>query len=457
MVDIYVLPLKYKEFKKIINFMIRGLHVETKTILIKNAIIIGDEIKKGSLITENDKISEIDYSNSSLNHADEVIDAEGKVLSPGLVNTHTHLSMSLMRGLADDMPLDTWLNDHIWPVEANLDGEHCYAGAMLACAEMIRSGTTCFNDMYFFMDHVADAADKAGIRGTLSHGMIDLGDEEKRKAEFKETQRIIDKCHDTADGRIKVAFGPHSPYTCSRELLEGVRKEADKQGLRIHIHVSETQKEVEDVMEASGKRPFEYLDEIGLLGSDVLAAHAVWLDEDEMDIIKERGVALSHNPASNMKLASGVSPVSKLLEKGICMSLGTDGAASNNNLDLLEEMKLAALLQKVTTLDPTAMPAQKVFDMATRGGAAALGLEDEIGTIEVGKKADLILVDMKSSSLTPLRNPISHLVYSANGADVDTVICNGEMLMKNRELLTIDEAEVISRAEEASEDLLSKL
>ncbi|KAF5083381.1 5-methylthioadenosine/S-adenosylhomocysteine deaminase [anaerobic digester metagenome] len=439
--------------------MIGELQVETKTILIKNAIIIGDEIKKGSLITDNDKIDEIDYSNSKLgsNDADEVIDAEGKVLSPGLVNTHTHLSMSLMRGLADDMLLDTWLNDHIWPVEANLQGEHCQAGAMLACAEMIKSGTTCFNDMYFFMDHVADAVDKAGMRGTLSHGMIDLGDGDKRKAEFKETQRIIDKCHNTADGRIKVAFGPHSPYTCSMELLEGVRKQADKQGLRIHIHVSETKKEVEDVMEANGKRPFEYLDEIGILGPDVLAAHAVWLDEGEMDIIKERGVKLSHNPASNMKLASGVSPVSKLLENGVCMSLGTDGAASNNNLDLLEEMKITALLQKVTTLDPTVMPARTVFDMATIGGAAALGLEDEIGTIEVGKKADIILVDMKSSSLTPLRNPVSHLVYSANGADVDTVICNGEMLMKNRELLTIDEAEVISMAEEASEDLLSKL
>ncbi|AEG17132.1 amidohydrolase family protein [Methanobacterium paludis] len=429
--------------------------METKNILIENAVIVADRIKKGSLLIENDKIVEIN-DKIVANNVDDVINAEKKVLIPGLVNTHTHLSMSLMRGLADDLPLDTWLNDHIWPVEANLNGEHCYAGALLACAEMIKSGTTCFNDMYFFMDSVAKAADEAGIRGMLSHGMIDLGDEDKRKAEFKETKRIIEKCHDTADGRIKVSFGPHSPYTCSEELLEGVRKEADKYGLKIHIHASETQKEVEDVLEAHRKRPFEYLDEIGLLGEDVLAAHAVWLSDNEMEIIKERGVKLSHNPSSNMKLASGISPVSKLLEKGICVSLGTDGAASNNSLDLFEEMKTAALLQKVHTLDPTVLNAHEVFEMATINGAAALGLENGIGTIEVGKKADIVLVDMKTPSLTPFRNPVSHLVYSANGADVDTVICNGEMLMKNRELQTIDEASVISLAEEASQDLLSK-
>lgn len=430
--------------------------METKSILIENAVIVADKIKKGSLLIENDRIAEINPKIDPKN-AEEVIDAEGKVLIPGLVNTHTHLSMSLMRGLADDLPLDTWLNDHIWPVEANLQGEHCYAGALLACAEMIKSGTTCFNDMYFFMDSVAKAADKAGIRGMLSHGMIDFEDEDKRKAEFKETERIIEKCHNTADGRIKVAYGPHSPYTCSEELLREVRRQADKKGLRIHIHVSETKKEVEDVSKASGKKPFEYLDEVGLLGPDVLAAHAVWLSKNEMDLIKERGVKLSHNPSSNMKLASGISPVSQLLKKGVCVSLGTDGAASNNSLDLFEEMKTASLLQKVQTLDPTVLNAGEVFKMATIQGASALGLENEIGTIEVGKKADLALVNMKKPSLTPFRNPVSHLVYSARGADVDTVICNGKLLMKDRKLQTIDEARVIAMAEEASQDLLSKL
>lgn len=429
--------------------------METKSILIDNVTILGHKIKKGSLLIENDNIIDI-TEKVGQKDADMVINGQKKVLSPGFINTHTHLSMSLLRGLADDLPLDIWLNDHIWPVEANLTGEYCYAGALLSCVEMIKSGTTTFNDMYFFMDDVANAVDEAGLRGMLSHGMIDLGDQEKRKAEFKETLRIIKKCHNTADGRIKIAFGPHAPYTCSRELLEEVRKKADKMGLKIHIHVSETEFEVQQITETYGSRPFEYLDEIGFLGSDVIAAHAVWLSDKEIEIIKENDVRLSHNPVSNMKLASGISPVSKLMGSGVNLSLGTDGTASNNNLDIIEEMKIAALLQKVNTMDPTVLGAEKVFQMATVNGARALGLEDEIGTIEVGKKADLVLLDMKSSHLTPFRHPISHLVYAANGADVDTVICNGDILMQKKELKVLDEVEVIKLAEESAEELLSK-
>jgi len=429
--------------------------METTSILIDNVTILGDEVKKGSVMVENDKIVEI-TDKTGIHKADDVINGEKKVLMPGLVNTHTHLSMSLLRGLADDLSLDMWLNDHIWPVEANLNGKYCYAGALLACVEMIKSGTTTFNDMYFFMDDVAKAVEEAGLRGMLSHGMIDLGDEEKRKAEFKETLRIIEKCHDAADGRIKVAFGPHAPYTCSEELLKGVREKAGEMGLKIHIHVSETEFEVQQVVEAHGSRPFEYLNEIGFLGADVIAAHAVWLSDKEIEIIKKNRVNLSHNPASNMKLASGISPVSKLIDAGVNVSLGTDGAASNNNLDMIEEMKIAALLQKVDTGDSTALPAQKVFEMATIGGAKALGLQDEIGTIEAGKKADMILLDMNAAHLTPFRHPMSHLVYAANGGDVDTVICNGEILMQNKELKVLDEAEVIKLAEDGAHELLSK-
>lgn len=446
LLGIYVLP----------SIILIGVYMETKNILIKNATIISEEIKKSSILIENDHILEIS-DKLEQNDSDEVIDADGKFLTPGLVNTHTHLSMTLMRGLADDMPLDTWLNEHIWPVEAELNGEYCYAGALLACAEMIKSGTTCFNDMYFFMDHVAKAAEEAGIRGVLSHGMIDFGDEDKRKNEFKETKRIIDKCHNTAQGRIKVAFGPHSPYTCSKELLEEVKKEANRSGLRIHIHVSETQKEVSDVIEAQGKRPFEYLSEIGFLGEEVTAAHAVWLSDDEISIIKDSETKISHNPSSNMKLSSGIAPVSKLLKEDVCVGIGTDGPASNNNMDMLEEMKLTSLLQKVNTLDPTVLSAEEVYKMATINGAKTLGLENDIGSIEVGKKADLVLVNYKTPQLTPFRNPISHLVYSATGGDVDTVICNGELLMKNKELLTIDESLVIEMAQNASEDLISKV
>ena len=413
------------------------------------------KLKKSSLLIQNDKIVEIS-DKLGLNDADEVINASGKILLPGLVNTHTHLSMTLMRGLADDMPLDTWLNNYIWPVEAELNPEYCYAGALVACAEMIKSGTTCFNDMYFYMDHVAKAADEAGLRGIISHGMIDFGDEDKRKQEFKESIRIIKKCHNTGNGRIQVAFGPHSPYTCSQELLSQVKREAAKYGVRIHIHVSETQKEVSDILEAHGKRPFEYLDEIGFLGSEVTAAHAVWLSKNEIDIIKQSEAKLSHNPSSNMKLSSGVSPVSELLSKDACVSIGTDGPASNNNMDMLEEMKITALLQKVTTMDPTVLNAEEVFKMATINGAKSLGLEDQIGSIEVGKKADITLIDAKSPQLTPFRNPISHIVYSANGGNVDTVICNGEISDENRELLTLDENMILEAAQNASEELLSK-
>jgi 5-methylthioadenosine/S-adenosylhomocysteine deaminase len=429
--------------------------METQTILIKNTSIIDREVKKGSVLIENDKIVEITSDNTPTN-ADEVINGEGKCLIPGLVNTHTHLSMSLMRGLADDLPLDTWLNDHIWPVEANLEGEHCYVGALLSALEMIKSGTTTCNDMYFFMDEVARALDVAGMRGVICHGMIDLFDEEKRKAEFKETLRIIEKCHNTADGRIQVSLGPHTPYTCSPELLNWVRKKADEKGLRIHIHVSETEKEVDDSLNERMKRPFEYLEDLKFLGPDVLAAHSVWLSGAEIALIKANKVKLSHNPLSNMKLASGISPVSDLMANGVCVSLGTDGAASNNNLDLFQEMKMSSLLQKVRKLDPTVMPANKVLEMATINGAAALGMENEIGSIKVGKKADLVLVDMKAPHLTPYRNPVSHLVYSTEGADVSTVICNGNILMKEREVLVLDEAEVMARAENAAQDLLSR-
>lgn len=420
------------------------------TILIKNAFIF-DECK--SLLIKDDKIAEIS-DNINEEGVDKVIDGTGKILLPGLINTHTHLSMGLFRGLADDLSLDSWLNDYIWPMEANLNEEYCYIGALLGAVELIKSGTTTFSDMYFYMEDVARAVDEAGLRAVLSYGMIDFGDSEKREEEFRQNISLFKNCNGMAEGRIKVFFGPHSPYTASKELLERVRKEADKYNTGIHIHVSETEKEVQDVLEERGKRPFEYLDEIGLLGPDVVAAHAVWLSDEEIDIIKKRGVKLSHNPCSNMKLASGISPVAKLLENDICVSLGTDGASSNNNLDLIEEMKTASLLQKVDTLYPKALPASETFEMATINGARALGLEDEIGSIEVGKKADLILIDTDSANMTPQSTTsLSNVVYAANGSNVHTTICNGKILMENRRLTTLDEDEVYKKARKAIEEL----
>lgn len=428
--------------------------MENESILIHGAQVLDAAgPRRGSVLIEGNTIEEVSDSLSP-GDADTVIDGHGKLIIPGLVNTHTHLSMTLFRGMADDLPLDRWLNDHIWPAEAHLNGEYCHAGALLGCVEMIRSGTTTFNDMYFYMDDVACAVDEAGLRCVLSHGMIDLGDDDKRRAEIRESLRIIRECHGMADGRIKVALGPHSPYTCSEELLRETARLAAEHGVGIHIHVSETENEVREVSEAHGMSPVEYLDSTGVLGPGTVAAHCVWLKENEMEILSERGVKVSHNPSSNMKLASGTSPVPELMERGVNVSIGTDGAASNNNLDMFEEMKTASLLQKVSLHDPTALPAMDVFQMATLNGAEALGINS--GLIEEGRLADLVVLNTRRPHLTPWRNPASHLVYSASGADVDTVICDGRILLLEGELKVLDEEYVMEVAEGAAEELTSK-
>lgn len=426
------------------------------TILIKNALILSPntnfETKQSILIKDNliAEISpEIDESNP-----DKIIDATGKILLPGLINTHTHLSMTLFRGLADDLSLDSWLNDHIWPMEANLNGDYCHIGALLGAIELIKSGTTTFSDMYFYMEDVARAVDMAGIRAVLSYGMIDFGDEEKRKNEINENLALFNACDGMSNGRIKVFLGPHSPYTASEELLIQVRELANEYNMGIHIHVSETQKEIEDVSAEKGLRPFEYLDKIGFLGPDVVAAHSVWLSDDEIEIIKKNNVKISHNPCSNMKLASGIAPVSKLIENDICVSIGTDGASSNNNLDLIEELKTASLLQKVSTLDPKVLTSDEALAMGTIKGAEALGLESEIGSIEVGKKADIILIDTNSANMVPDSSSLSsNIIYSANGSNVDTTICDGKILMENKKLTVLDEDEIYQKARQAIKEL----
>ncbi len=432
--------------------------MESQEILIKNANILNPlgngkcEEKKASVLIKDNKISEI--SEDIDEGVDKVIDGNGKILMPGFVNTHTHLSMTLFRGLADDMDLDTWLNNYIWPIEAHLNKEYCYAGALLGALEMIKSGTTTFSDMYFYMDGVAQAVEESGIRGVLSYGMIDFGIPEKREVEFKENISLIKNFNNTADGRITTMFGPHSCYTCSVDLLERVRKEADKYNVGIHIHMNETMKEINDVGEANNnKRPFELLDSINFLNDDVIAAHCVWLDENEINLIKNNGVSVSHNPCSNMKLASGAAPIGKLLKEGICVGLGTDGTTSNNNLDMFDEMKFAALLQKVSTLNPSLLNANEVVNMATINGAKALNLKN-LGSVEVGMKADLILVDTNTPNMTPQSDILaSNIVYSANGSNVDTTICNGKILMENKKVLTLDEEDVLSKAKIAISEM----
>ena len=426
------------------------------TILIKNALILNPnnfENKKQSLLIKDDLIAEIAETIDEGN-VDKIIDAEGKILLPGLINTHTHVSMTLFRGLADDLSLDSWLNDHIWPMEANLNGDYCYIGALLGAVELIKSGTTTFSDMYFYMEDVARAVEDAGIRAVLSYGMIDFGDAEKREAEIEENLQLFKSCNGMADGRIKVFFGPHSPYTASEDLLIKVRELADEYNMGIHIHVSETEKEINDSLDEKGLKPFEYLEKIGFLGPDVVAAHCVWLSDEEIEIIKKHDVKVSHNPCSNMKLASGIAPVSKLIENDICVSIGTDGASSNNNLDLIEELKTASLLQKVSTLDPKVLTSDEAITMATIKGAEALGLENEIGSIEVGKKADIILIDTNSANMVPDSSSLSsNVIYSANGSNVDTTICNGKILMENKKLTVLDEQEIYDKAKKAIKEL----
>ena len=411
--------------------------------------------KRGSVAIEGKEI--VAVGEDVRGPADEVIDAKGKAVLPGLINAHTHSPMTLLRGFADGMELDPWLRTKIWPIEKNLRAEDCYVGALLACLEMLKSGTTCFADQYFFMERVADAVEESGMRGVLSYGIIERGDAQRREREIAAGERLVKTRHGKANGRILTQFGPHASYTCSPECLVEVKELAKRYGVGVHIHLAETRWESEEeIPKKYGKRPVEHLDSIGFLGPEVLAAHCVWLNEREIAVLRERGVKPVHNPVSNMKIACGIAPVPEMSAAGIPVALGTDGAASNNTLDLFNEMKFAALLNKVRTLDPTVMPAQSVLEMATINGALALRLQDRIGSLEVGKRADVVVVDLQKPHFTPLYNVVSHLVYNAVGSDVDTVIVDGKVLMRERKVLTLDEAEVLSKAQSVSEELLAR-
>ncbi len=422
------------------------------SILIKNGHIIYGEnfdVVKADVLIEGNRILKIAKDISE--PADTVIDARGKVVSPAFINLHTHSPMGLFRGLADDLPLMDWLQNHIWPREAKLTREYTKVGAYLGALEMIKTGTGTFLDMYFHMDAVAEVVLEAGLRGYLSYGMIDLGDPEKTEKELKEAVRTMEFIETLNSDRVQFVFGPHAPYTCSIALLKEVRRLANEHGKLITIHVSETMAEIGQIIERYGKSPVVLLDEIGFLGNDVVAAHGVWLDSRDIQILARHGVTIAHNPGSNMKLASGVMPLERLLNAGVNVGLGTDGAASNNNLDMLDEMKLAALLHKVHNLDPTVADAKTVFRMATLNGAKALRLK--AGVIKEGYLADLAIIDFNQPHLRPINNVISHLVYSANGNDVETTIVDGKILMLDREVLTLDEELILAEAEKTIEKL----
>lgn len=372
--------------------------------------------------------------------AREVIDATGSLIMPGLVNVHTHLPMVLFRGLADDLPLMSWLTDHIFPAEARfVNRQTVHAASILAIAEMILSGTTTFCDGYFFEGAVAGAAVDCGMRGIVAQGFIDFPtpDQPDSSRHREQADKFARKWR-VHSPLVTPSLVCHSPYTCSPETLRTIKTVARDAGIPFQIHLAETSNEVALLRERFGKKPVHHLRDLDLLDAGTIAAHCIWLEEDELDILAARGVKVAHDPESNMKLGAGVAPVPAMLGRGIDVGLGTDGCASNNNLDLFGEMGMCAKLHKVFSADPTVLPSEKVVEMATIGGARVLGMADSIGSIVPGKWADIILLDLKKPHLTPLYRPFSQLVYAASGADVKTSIIGGRIVMKERRLLTLD-------------------
>jgi 5-methylthioadenosine/S-adenosylhomocysteine deaminase len=384
--------------------------------------------------------------------ARQTIDAAGQVVLPGLVNTHGHAPMVLYRGLADDLALMDWLQNYIFPAEAKtVTPGFVRAGTRLAALEMIESGTTTHTDMYYFEEEVANATREAGMRGVLGETIINFpSPDAKTPAEgLARTEAFIKAFR--GDELIVPAVAPHAMYTVDEQWLRASRALADKYGVPVLLHVSETQDEVNTSIEKHKLRPVEYLESIGFWGPRTVAAHGVWLSDAEIAILARRNVALSHNPESNMKLASGAAPIVKAMNAGVLVVLGTDGAASNNDLDMFEAMRQAAFLHKLETMDPRALPATTAVEMATIRGARALGMEREIGSLEPGKRADIITVSMKGARQTPMYNPISHLVYVSKGGDVQNTIVNGRVLMRDRKVATLDEARVLADARAMAE------
>lgn len=389
--------------------------------------------------------------------AKQTLDLPGHALMPGLVNTHTHAAMSLMRGLADDLPLMDWLQDHIWPAEAaHMSRQYCLDGVRLAAAEFIRGGVTCVNDMYFFPDATAEGFTAAGMRAMVNLILLDFPSAWGSGPDEYFAKGI--EVHDRLRGNplMRTIFAPHAPYTVSDGPLEKVRAYAEELDIGIHMHVHETAFEVADAVKKTGLRPWQRLKNLGLLGPSFVAVHMTQLTEDEIAEAAEFGIHIAHCPESNLKLASGFCPVQKILDAGINLGIGTDGAASNNDLDMFSEMRTAALLAKGVNGDARAFPAEAALHAATLGGARALGLGDEIGSLLAGKSADFIAVDLSGIHSRPCYNLVSHLVYAANRADVSHVFVAGRALMKDRQLLSVDENEATAKAAQWQSRLQNK-
>jgi 5-methylthioadenosine/S-adenosylhomocysteine deaminase len=425
------------------------------SILIKNADILTQNTKRehlrGDIYIEGQNIIQISEK-PILVEADFKIYGDKKLVLPGLINTHTHTPMTLLRGYGDDMVLRKWLGERIWPVEARLDRRSIEAGAKLGLLEMISSGTTAFLDMYFFEDVIGEVTEKAGLRGFLGFALIDFGTPEYPADKMiSGCERFVKKWKDHE--LVTPMIAPHSSYTCGSESLQKAVKIAVKYDVRLHTHCSETREEVYDAQRKCGLRPIAQLQKMGLLCDRMILAHCGWITKKEVVDIKKAGSSVSHCPVSNMKIATGgFTPVPELIDAGVPVGLGTDGAASNNTLDMFDTMKFCALIHKHHRWDPSILPAQTVLDFATINGGHMLGCE-AIGSIEEGKKADIIILDLQKPRLTPLHDVVSHLVYAAQGGDVSTTIVNGEPLMLEHVYLTLDRYEVLEHAETYAKDL----
>ncbi|MEC0106095.1 amidohydrolase [Paenibacillus taichungensis] len=419
------------------------------SILIQQATILTmkdtDSPFKGDIRIVGDRITEI-APHIQAQPGDDIMDGQHKLAMPGLINAHQHTPMSLLRAFSDDLKLMDWLDRKMLPAEARMTPEDIYWGAQLSIAEMIRSGTTAYADMYIHMNEIAEAVMETGIRASLTRGMVFVEDDGGRR--LQEAVDLVQRWSGKAEGRITTMYGPHSPYTCPVEPLREVIAMAEQENVPIHIHLAETKEEVVKIRERYGMTPTEYLEEAGMFEkAHVLLAHGVHLNRRDIGRLKGMRGGVAHNPVSNLKLGCGIAPITDMIEQGINVGLGTDGAGSATTIDMFEEIKAATWLQKLDYGDPTRLSAREVLYMSTRGSAGLLNLQDEVGVLEVGRKADLILIDLKKPHLQPVHELESLLAYSVNGADVDTTIVNGRVLMRGRQLLTIDEEELFRQVE----------
>ncbi|MGI6084538.1 MAG: amidohydrolase [Acetivibrionales bacterium] len=427
----------------------------------ENAVVLvqangTEKPKVWDVLVENGIISAVGNLNNEQKHNAKIIDASGKLLMPGLINGHCHVPMTLLRNYADDMNLQTWLFEHIFPAEEKLVGEDIYYGSLLGIMELLASGTTCFVDMYDHMDDLAQAVEESGIRAQLSRGMIntDDGSDFSNDARLNETIDFYKKWNGAANGRITGAFAPHAVYTCSPAYIRAISKAAHKYGAPIHVHLDETQVEHEDCIKKYGKTPTRHLYDLGIFEHKTIAAHCVWVMEEDLRILADNNVTIAHNPSSNLKLASGIAPIPDALSMGVNVILGTDGASSNNNLNMFEEIHLAALIQKGVNHDPLLINASESLKMATLNGAAALGTND-LGVIKKGAKADIILIDMDKPHLMPVHNIVSALAYSVQGSDICLTMVNGVILYENGEYKTIDKEKVYHGIKKSMERLFA--